>query len=343
MSTSTLQLASAGSARQLISVVDSHTCGQPTRVICEGVPQFGYRSLAEARDVLRAEHDWLRRSAVFEPRGHPSLFAAALLPAVDPGCATGVVFMDAAGYPDMCGHATIGVVTTLVDLGRVVESTGETEVAIETPGGRIDTRVTIAGRRAASVSFVNQPAFFLEEFAVTARGVQLDVSVAFGGQWYAFIDARRLGLAVEPRLIGELVAAAAELRPLIAASVSRPDPRSGKSPSVENVMWFDDPVGVVADGRNMPVNTAGNFDRSPCGTGTSAWLAVMHAAGRLDVGRNYINSSVLGTTYEARILSTTTIGGTTAIIPEITGSAWVTGRAERWAELTDPLAEGFLL
>ena len=108
-------------------------------------------------------------------------------------------------------------------------------------------------------------------------------------------------------------------------------------------MWFDDPVGVVADGRNMPVNIAGNFDRSPCGTGTSAWLAVMHAAGRLDVGRNYVNSSVLGTTYEARILSTTTIRGTTAVIPEITGSAWVTGRAERWAELTDPLAEGFLL
>ena len=154
MSPSTLQLASAGSARRLISVVDSHTCGQPTRVICEGVPAFGYGSLAEARDVLRAEHDWLRRYAVFEPRGHPSLFAAALLPAVDPGCATGVVFMDAAGYPDMCGHATIGVVTTLIDLGRVVDSTGETEVAIETPGGRIETRVTIAGSRAASVSFV---------------------------------------------------------------------------------------------------------------------------------------------------------------------------------------------
>ena len=108
-------------------------------------------------------------------------------------------------------------------------------------------------------------------------------------------------------------------------------------------MWFDDPVGLAADGRNMPVNIAGNFDRSPCGTGTSARLAVLHAAGRLEVGQRYVNSSVLGTTYEARILSTTTIGETTAVVPEITGSAWVTGRAERWAEPTDPLAEGFLL
>ena len=343
MSSQALPLASARIAQRRISVIDSHTCGQPTRVICEGVPEFAYTSLAEAREILRAEHDWLRTYAVFEPRGHPSLFAAALVPALDPGCATGVVFMDAAGYPDMCGHATIGVVTTLVDLGRVSGLDEQVEVAIETPGGRIETRVTLAGGRAESVAFVNQPAFFLEAFELAARGESLAVSVAFGGQWYAFIDPRQLGLAVEPDCIEELVRAAAELQPAIAASVGRRDPRSGEAVVVENVMWFDDPVGLAADGRNMPVNIAGNFDRSPCGTGTSARLAVLHAAGRLEVGQRYVNSSVLGTTYEARILSTTTIGETTAVVPEITGSAWVTGRAERWAEPTDPLAEGFLL
>jgi len=343
MNLPTLQLASGDTARRVISVVDSHTCGQPTRVICNGVPEISYKSLAEARDILRAEHDWLRRYAVFEPRGHPSLFAAALVPAVDQGCATGVVFMDAAGYPDMCGHATIGVVSTLVDLGRVVDSAGETSVAIETPGGVIETRVTFSGDRAASVAFVNQPAFLLEELTVAARGEDIDISVAFGGQWYAFIDASRFGLAIEPRYIGELVRAAAELQPLIARSVSRPDPRTGEVPSVENVMWLSDPIGVVADGCNMPVNIAGNFDRSPCGTGTSARLAVLHAAGRLNVGQTFVNSGVLGTTYEARILSTTAVGGTAAIIPEITGSAWITGRAERWSEPTDPLSEGFFL
>lgn len=331
----------AAPAGRTLTVVDSHTCGQPTRVIVDGIPALEYDSIAGAREALRSEHDWIRRSAVFEPHGHPSLFGAALVEPVDPDCDAAVVFMDAAGYHDMCGHATIGVVTTLIQLGRVAAADGDVPVALETPLGRIDTVASVTGGRATSVAFVNQPSFELEVLTVEWRGSEHSIPVAFGGQWYAFVDAAAAGLAIEPSSVLELVAAAAALRPIVADAVSLPDPRTGSTPDVGNIMWYDEPEAEGADGRNMPVNIAGNYDRSPCGTGTSARLAVLNAAGSLDVGGEYVNSGVLGTTYRGRILSATTVGERqSAIVPEITGSAWVTASATIWLDPTDPLAPG---
>jgi proline racemase len=331
------------SAGRTLSVVDSHTCGQSTRVICDGLPELEYDSIAGARDALRADHDWIRRCAVLEPHGHPSLFCAALVAPLDPGCDAAVVFMDAAGYHDMCGHATIGVVTTLIHLGRIAADEGEVGVSLETPLGRIDTRATVRAGRATQVAFVNQPSFQLEVLAIDWRGARHDVPVAFGGQWYAFLDARAAELTIEPASVGELVRAAADVRPLVAEAVSRPDPRTGAPPRVGNIMWYDEPDGGEADGRNMPVNIAGNFDRSPCGTGTSARLAVLNAAGSLAVGDEYVNSGVLGTTYRGRILAETAVGTHPAIVPEITGSAWITGTGQIWLDPTDPLVSGFEL
>lgn len=328
--------------RQLLRAVDSHTCGQPTRVIVSGVPSIEYASLEEARDRLRAEHDWIRRCAVFEPHGHRALFAAALVPPVDPTCATGIVFMDAAGYHDMCGHATIGVITTLVDEAVIDVGEGDHAVAVETPAGRIDTIVHVVDGAAESVAFVNQPAFFLESVEVASAAGQLGVDIAYGGQWYAFVDAEAFGLRIEPSAIGDLIARAAELRPSIAAAVRGEDPRTGRPARVENVMWTDRAPGG-ADGRNMPVNAAGSFDRSPCGTGTSARLALLHAQGLLAPEEMFVNQSVLGTTYTGRIVDVAEVAGRAAVVPEITGSAWVTGDANLWVDPTDPLGEGFLL
>lgn len=325
-----------------LRALDSHTCGQPTRVLLAGLPKLQYASLDEARAQLRDEHDWIRRCAVLEPHGHRSLFAAALVPAIDEACVTGVVYMDAAGYHDMCGHATIGVVTTLVEQKLVEVTDGEQEVALETPAGRIDTRVSIRDGKALSVTFVNQPAFFLESLQIETAVGWLEVGIAYGGQWYAFVDAEAFGLRIEPTAIETLISRAAEIRRTLAATVTGTDPRTGTSPRVENVMWTDPPP-AGADGRNMPVNAAGGFDRSPCGTGTSARLALLHEHGELAVGEPFINAGVLGTTYAGRISSVTTTGGRTAVVPEITGSAWVTGASELWVDPADPLGEGFLL
>ena len=331
----------ADSSRKL-SVIDSHTCGQPTRVIVDGIPDIGYSTIAEASEALASEHDWVRRLAVFEPHGHRALFAVALIPPSSPDAAHGVVFMDAAGYHGMCGHATIGVATTLVECGLLGVGEGTSEFALDTPIGLVVVRVRVEGGRARSVTFVNQPAYFLTTVSIASPRGPVHVHVAFGGQWYAFVDARSFDLEITPANIPLLVSLAADIRPLIQQALAVDGTRGVAPGDVRNVMWFDDPP-PHADGRNMPVNVAGAFDRSPCGTGTSARLAVLHYQRTLDVGQTYVNAGVLGTVYHGRIASETASGAQRTLIPEITGSAWITGRADLWVANDDPLADGFLL
>jgi proline racemase len=206
----------------------------------------------------------------------------------------------------------------------------------------IPVRVQVEGGRARSVTFVNQPAYFLESVRIDSPREPIEVHIAFGGQWYAFVDARPFGLEITPENVSALVALAADVRPLIQEALAAKGARADPAPRVGNVMWFDEPP-PHADGRNMPVNIAGAFDRSPCGTGTSARLAVLQHQGALDVGETYVNAGVLGTVYRGRIASSTTAGVQQALIPEITGSAWITGLAELWVAEDDPVPDGFLL
>lgn len=326
-----------------LTVVDSHTCGQPTRVILDGLPVLAVDSAEQARELLRREHDHIRRVAVFEPRGFPSLMAVAVLPPAAGRDAWTAVFMDAAGYPDMCGHATIGVATTLVDTGLIATEGADATLTLDTPGGAVSLRLRLVDDRVESVTLINRPAYYLETVVIDGPRGQMPVPVAYGGQWYAFADATAFGLAVEPRYVPELLRITDGVRVAVGRELTRLDPKTGEPPRVENIMWVDDPRLPGIDGRNMPVNRAGAFDRSPCGTGTSARLAVLHAAGELGVGEEFVNSGVIGTVYRARISATTTVAGTPAVVPEITGSAWLTGRSELWVDPTDPVAAGFLL
>jgi proline racemase len=326
-----------------LTAVDSHTCGQQTRVIVDGLPALGGNSLQEARERLQTEHDWIRRVAALEPRGHRSMFVAAIVPAFDPTCVCGVIFMDPAGYHDMCGHATIGVVTTLVNLGYVTTSEGPNELKLETPAGLISVRAQVHDGRAESVAFAGRPAYLLDRQTITTDGgAAAEATLAYGGQWYAFVDAAAFGLSVQPERIDELVATAAGVRSQIAATLARPDPLTGDVPKVGNIVWCDTPT-AGANARNVPVNAAGGFDRSPCGTATCAKLAILHSEGSLSVGETFVNQGLLGTLYRARILEETTVNRHPAVVPEIEGSAWLTGRLEIWIDDQDPFREGILV
>jgi proline racemase len=329
--------------RHRLAAVDSHTCGQQTRVIVDGLPELDGGSIAEVRDTMAADYDWIRRVAALEPRGQRSMFVAAIVPAFDRSCVCGVVFMDPAGYHDMCGHATIGVITTLIDLGYVECGEGENELAVETPAGPIPVRVLVRDGRAEHVAFVNRPAYVLERRVLSLGETEAEVTVAFGGQWYAFLDASAVGLRVRPEEIDALVARASDVRTRLAAGESHPAPDTGQPPRIGNIVWCDSPSTVEAHARNVPVNAAGGFDRSPCGTATCARLAILHDEGALAVGETFVNQGLVGTLYKGRIVRLAEVAGVPAVVPEIEGSAWLTGGLDLWVDDTDPFPEGFLV
>lgn len=325
-----------------LTAIDSHTEGQPTRTIIAGIPDLGPVTAARARELLRRDHDHIRRLAVFEPRAHPAVLAVAVLPPATPASERAIVFMDAAGYPDMCGHATIGVATTLVETGRVRVSDARSSFTLDTPAGPITVRVELQEGHVRAVSLVNQPAFRLGTVTIEAPIGETGVAIAYGGQWYAFADAAAFGLSITPDSVPDLIRTASVVRSAIAREATLQDPRTGQSVVVENVMWVDEPSDPDVDGLNLPVNAVGEFDRSPCGTGTSARLAVLHASGQLAVGVQYVNSGIAGGRYRARILDVIPLANTQGIVPEITGSAWLTGNVELWADPRDPFAKGLL-
>ncbi len=319
-----------------LTAIDSHTGGQPTRTIVDGVPDLGPLSAAGARELLRRDHDHIRRLAVREPRAHPAVVAVAVLPPAAPGSERAIVFMDAAGYPDMCGHATIGVATTLVETGIVRVSDARSWFTLDTPAGAIKVRVELEDGHVSAVSVINQPAFQLGTVSIEAPIGEVRLAIAYGGQWYAFADAAAFGLSITPECVPDLIKAAAFVRAAIASAATFQDPRTGQPVLVENVMWVGEPSDPEVDGLNLPVNAVGEFDRSPCGTGTSARLAVLHASGQLAAGAPYVNTGIAGSRYRARILDVIPVAGTQGVVPEITGSAWLTGKVELWADPRDP-------
>jgi proline racemase len=331
----------ARASRSLVAL-DLHTSGEPTRILFDLLDREPWPNAAKARDEVRDRHDWLRRAATFEPRGHRGMFAAAVVPVALHETPWGAVFLSPDGYPDMCGHATIGVATALVEVGLVGASGPVASFVLDTPSGAIPVSVEIGDGRPRRVTFRNRPSFLHERVTVDGPdGRSLEVAVAWGGQWYAFVDVEPFGLVVELTQADRLVAAANAVRSQLAERVSRPDPRDGSALQGINVVWVGPPR-PGAHSRQVPISPAGAFDRSPCGTGTSAKAAVLHADGRLRMGDVFVSEGILGTRFEARIVEEVELDGLRAVVPEVSGEAWLSGLAELWIEATDPLGDGFL-
>ena len=336
--------ATAAESVNTLRVVDSHTCGQPTRVIVDGTGILPGTAALAAQKELRERHDWVRRVAVLEPRGHRSMFAAVLIPPATPGGEYGVVYMDSHGYPDMCGHATIGVATTLFAEG-LLQATSDTtvEFGLLAPAGRIALRARLREGRVESVAFRTPLAFHLGSMQAEIAGRTRTVELSYGGQWYAFVDLAGSDCHVDPNDIDRLVEMAAQARTRIEAAVQLIDPFTGKPPTPINIVWLDKPTQPAADGHNVPVSPAGSFDRSPCGTATCARMATLVAQGKLAIGRRFVNEGLLGTLYYGMAVSSVTHSGIAGIVPEVEGSAWITSRAVLSVDPRDPLRGGYLV
>lgn len=327
----------------VIQAVDSHTAAEPTRVITGGLPMVRGATMADKCDELKRLHDPIRRSLVLEPRGHAAIILAYLLPPTRDDADLGVVFANDAGYLGMCGHGAIGLATTAVAMGLVPTVEPVTEIVLDTPVGLIKCRVAVEGGRPKSVTITNVPSFlYRQRVVVDVHGFgKVAADIAYGGNWFAFVEADQLGLVVEKAHISVLMQAAVAIREaLVRDGVRGVHPDSGEEEIIDHVKLFVPLKGDHHGARALTLCPGTAYDRSPCGTGTSAKLAVLHAKGELKTGEHFDSESVLGTRFSARVIEETTVGKFPAVIAEITGSAWITSFATFVIDPDDPCRHG---
>ena len=328
-----------------ITVVGCHVGGEDNHVIVGGVLPPPGATMFDKKRYLETQADDLRRWLLLEPRGKPALCVNLVTPPTRPDCDVGFIIMEATDYPPMSGSNTICTVTVLLETGMLPMREPVTRLTLDTPAGPVPVEARCRDGKVERVQFTNVPCF------VTDLGVPVDVDglgriavdVAYGGAFFAIVDAPALGLAVEPKHARELVVVGNR----ILAAVSRTlTPCHPENPDVQGVtftefaMPFDGPDTVS---RNAVVVAPGRLDRSPCGTGTCARLAVLHARGRLAAGQGFVHESVIGSRFDAAILAETTVGGRPAIVPTLAGQAWITGVFQHGVDPTDPFRRGYTL
>jgi proline racemase/trans-L-3-hydroxyproline dehydratase len=327
----------------VFSAVDTHTAGEPTRVVVSGVP-FLHGSMAEKRRQLQEEYDHIRTTLMLEPRGHADMFGAILMAPAHPEADLGVVFMDTGGYLAMCGHGSIGAVVAALATGLVPRQVPETTLLMDTPAGLVRARAESEGDRVAQVSVENVPGFLYRdgvEIELPSGSLQVDIS--FGGNFFALVTAESLGLSVQLSDLPELIRRGMEIRSAINEQVEVVHPTKPHIDTVDLVEIYEERPEAGVDCRNVVVFGEAQADRSPCGTGTSAKMAAMYAHGQLDLGEPFVNQSIIGTRFTGRLLREESVGEFTAVVPEIAGNAYVTGLQQFVVDPSDPLKTGFHL
>ncbi|MEW5991014.1 MAG: proline racemase family protein [Chloroflexota bacterium] len=336
-----------------VRTVDYHTGGEPFRIVVEGAPTLVGRTVLERRRWARDHVDAIRHLVIDEPRGHADMYGAFVTPPDDEGADLGVVFFHNEGYSTACGHGTIALVTWAIDEGRVAvpAGAGEVPVTVDVPSGRLACRARLEAGRVAAVAFLNVPSFVLARAVEvpTTRG-PIRVDVAFGGAFYGSVEVGALGLRVDRNSLPALIALQRELRPALDADL---DPRHPVEPELAGIygitFWQPEPDETGADlvQRNVTVFADGEVDRSPCGSGTSARLALLDTAtadGPLARGAILRHRSIVDSVFHARVVGDgPRIDGRPSIVTEVEGSAFRTGHHAFELDPLDPLGTGFLL
>jgi proline racemase len=328
----------------LVSTVDYHTAGEPFRIVTGGVPSLPGPTVADRRVQAAARLDQVRQLLVQEPRGHSGMYGCFTTPPDDAGAELGAVFFHQSGFSTACGHGTIALATWAADAGIVAPDAQA--FAIDVPSGRVSVRVRRdAGGKAGPVSFRNVPAWVHRRgVRVTTPFGEASADIAFGGAFYACVPASALSLAVTPGCLPQLIEAGRAIqRQLDAAGTARHD-ADGRLSGIYGVIVHEDlpPEDGALAQRNVTVFGNGQIDRSPCGSGTSARLALLADHG-LAPGQTLLHESIIGTRFTARIVSTVTEGGRSAVITEVTGSAAMTGLHQFVLDARDQLGTGFSL
>jgi len=326
---------------RMITTVDSHTAGEPTRIVTGGIPHIPGETMGAKKKWLQENLDYLRKTLMWEPRGHQDMFGAVLTAPASADADIGVIFMDSGGYLDMCGHGSIGTVTALVDTGMVTipqQANNESYLVLDTPAGKVKAKIQTENSKVKAVTIRNVPAFLYKTVLLKVSGIgEITVHISYGGNFFALVKASDLQIPLLPENIKHLQNRGVEIRDAINRQHVIIHPATGKKAEVDLVEIYEDGVPP----KNVVVFGAGQVDRSPCGTGTCAKMAMLHEKGRLELHQPYVYSSLFGTTFTGRLVEESTAGELRAVIPEIEGRAFITGIHQFVIDREDPLGHGF--
>ena len=324
------------------TVVDSHTVGEFTRIVLSGFPELEGNTMMELNIFLVNHCDHYRTALMLEPRGHHDMFGVILTEPISEEADLGVIFMDTGGYLNMCGHGTIGSATVAVETGLVPVTEPYTEVVLEAPAGIIRTKVKVENGKAVEVTLTNVPAFlYKDNLSVEIDGVTIPYCISFGGSFFALVDASKLGYNIVPSAVPALQTLGMKMLEKINKEVSVQHPTLDIN-TVDLVEFYGPtPNPENADMRNVVIFGEAQADRSPCGTGTSAKLATLYAWDEIKIGEEFRYESFTGSVFKGVIKEEASVGEFKAVIPQITGSAYITGMGTYVIDPTDPLKYGF--
>lgn len=328
--------------RHTFRCIDGHTAGNPVRLVIKGKPELDGASMSERRQDFMARYDWIRTGLCFEPRGHDMMSGGFLYPPTTPDADVGILFIETSGCLPMCGHGTIGIVTFGIESGQIKPRTPGRFIA-EVPAGKIELNYVQEGDRVRSVRIRNVPSY------LAAENISIDVpnfgpltlDIAYGGNFYAIIEPQGAYTGLDNLGAARILQLSPIIRQLVRDKIEPIHPIDPTIRGVSHVLWADKPKSDGAHGRNAVFYGDKAIDRSPCGTGTSARLAHLHARGKLKVGEAFVHESYILSRFTGRVEAETELGGRPAIIPSIEGSAIATGRNEIWIDTEDPFAHGF--
>ena len=330
----------------IISTIDTHTAGEPTRIVLNGLPPIKGETMVERKQFIKNNLDFYRTALIYEPRGHKDMFGAILVPPISKEADFGIIFMDHGGYLDMCGHGTIGVATAVFQLGMVEKISSETPVLFDTPSGLIKTIVMANDGKIQSVFLFNVPSFMYEagvKINIPNLG-QIKIDIAFGGNFFALVSSKELNMTISKEKLPDFIKLGMIIKDMANQKIKIQHPILKHLKSIELVEFYEEEDSINSiTSKNIVVFGDGQFDRSPCGTGTSATMAMLHSKGKLSKEESFINYGILGTSFRGEIYKEVKVENYRGIIPKINGNAFITGMNKFLVDIDDPLKYGFSL
>lgn len=331
-------------SKKVFTTIDTHTGGNPTRTVLSGLPKLKGKTMAEKMLEMKNQHDWIRKFLMYEPRGHDVMSGALMVEPCHPDADFGVIYMETGGYLPMCGHDTIGFCTALVEAGLLNIHEPFTKIKLDTPAGLVEVEIKIEDGKAKEVTFCNIPAFLLKSMEVEVDGLGvIPCDIAYGGNFYAIMDARLVNLELTPENSSKIIDFAVRIRDRINEEVEVVHPEYPFIKGLTHIEFYTDPSHPEADLKNTVIVPPGGIDRSPCGTGTSAKMATLYAHNEIGLNEEFVHESIVGTLFKASIIDTAKVGKLSAVITQITGSAWVMGMHHFFYQPEDEIGAGFLL